>query len=127
MIKIILRENKFLMKEVHGAQWIVYHSFGQGQTVSQDINHIAKNREHAMELVKQRIGDILNNGFKPGHGQRLGKGLYTVANFQDSVWNGGRYGTYTLKFNVNLSGFFILDKKIAQTVYGKYYSLKDQM
>jgi len=133
-LKLIIRENKnqiekILAEEGKGSQWIVYHSFGRGQTVTADIVHAIKEKgeEATEQLVKDRIRNILDYGFKPGYGQRLGKGLYTVASFEDSVDYGGRYGPFTLKFNVNLSGFFVLDKEVAKTVYGKYYTLSDQM
>jgi len=82
---------------------------------------------HRTESVDIAKG-ILEKGFIPGAGAMYGEGLYTTYDLESQL--GGKmdhYGDVIVKFKVALHKFLIFDYDIAKIVYGKDYTLSDQV
>ncbi len=126
-MKQLLNEwRNFILLEESGAQWTVYHTFGKSLhsqvAGTKDIGSLPGDEQEV--AVKKRIKTILTNGFVPGESKSShGKGLYAFLYYPEGM----NYGKFTLQFRVNLNGFIILIPWIAEKVYGKYHSLKDQL
>jgi hypothetical protein len=114
-----------ILNEQKGAQWTVYHSFGDSfESHRNDIVHTSSEPDEVENAVKERISSILEDGFTPGAGAAFGKGIYTVLEFGNASH---AYGPFTLRFRVSLNGFLIFDAAVARTVYGKYAGIEDQL
>lgn len=76
---------------------------------------------HRTRSVKdaQNIG---MRGFRPGKGDHYGMGVYMTYDLKSQLnqymWL--EYGPVIVRSHVNLQGFLILDREIAQLVYGEY-------
>ena len=92
--------------ELNGTMLTVYH-----RTKSKDV-----------------AGNICNVGFYAGGGAMYGRGIYTTYWYSSSMkdYNLG-YGSYVIKGAADISGFIICDYEIAKQVYGRNYSLVDQV
>ena len=108
MLKIKLLSEGILNEEVIGAQALVYHG---SRTEPNEM----------LDLIK-------NNKFDPGQvgGAMYGPGLYTVYNLPETNTDKGKYGDFVYKFKVNMYGFIIFDREIAQKVYGKPLQPQEQ-
>lgn len=82
---------------------------------------------HRTPAVKN-VKSIEKNGFQVGNGAHYGHGIYFTYDLKSQLRKDmSRYGNTMLKMKLKLDKFIILDKYIAQKVYGKYYKLSDQM
>lgn len=95
---------------------IVYHAFGKGSRGNESLQ---KNE------ILNRIETLREKGFIPGEGDLYGRGIYTVRNSNDLLYE---YGDFVFKFEVkNLNKYAIFDYKEAKKVYGRNHNLKQQL
>lgn len=75
------------------------------------------------------LDDIVSKGFSPGSGAMYGKGLYSTYDLDSQLKEKmeRQYGNIIIKFKVNLHNCLILDYDQAMKVYGKEYTLMDQL
>jgi hypothetical protein len=107
ILRSLIRET-LLLEEVYGAQATVYHGTNSD--------------------AQSLISAILNDEFTPGigSGHLYGKGLYTVYEPEGSSTIKGAYGSWVIKFKVNLYGYIIFDSDIALKVYGSALTPAEQ-
>jgi len=95
---------------------IVYHAFGKGSRGNESLQK---------DQILNRIETLREKGFIPGEGDLYGRGIYTVRNSNDLLYE---YGDFVLKFEVqNLNKYAIFDYKEAKKVYGRSHNLKQQL
>jgi hypothetical protein len=78
----------------------------------------------------QNIKNILSTGWKVGHGDMYGSGLYTTFAIESQFTNymESSYGTSLVKFKVtNLDQYLICQKSVAQQILGQNYKISDQL
>lgn len=66
----------------------------------------------------------LGSTFKPGGGAMYAEGLYTCYNLNPEIAR--TYGSVILRFEVDISNFFIFNAGIAKGIYGDNFRLEDQ-
>jgi hypothetical protein len=98
---------KLIVEKIYGMQAVVYH-----RTKSEDI-----------------VKGILKQGFKIGSGAMYGIGVYCTydlnSQLNSEMFN--TYGSIIIKFAVYIQDFLILDYSVSRQLYGKNYSLVDQL
>ena len=68
--------------------------------------------------------DRLGSYFIPGRGAMYAEGLYTCYNLNPEIAK--TYGSVILRFEVDISNFFIFNAGIAKGIYGDNFRLEDQ-
>lgn len=77
--------------------------------------------------IAKEIADTpftLGSYFEPGKGAMYAEGLYTCYNLNPEIAK--TYGSVILRFEVDISNFFIFNAGIAKGIYGDNFRLEDQ-
>jgi hypothetical protein len=98
---------KLIVEKIYGMQAVVYH-----RTKTEDI-----------------VKGIIKQGFKIGSGAMYGAGVYCTYDLNSQL-NSEMFNTYgpiIVKFAVYIQDFLILDYSVSRQLYGKNYTLVDQL